>query len=316
MKRRFLKTFLISLVLFSVLWSGIIYKTVTKADSEDEEYQDNLIDRLLDGKKDITFLMLGVDAKDVAESSGARSDTIMLCKADRSTGDISILSIPRDTKVQIRGRMNEEKINHAHAYGGPEASMEAVGDLLGIDLDYYVKVDYNIVKEYVNILGGVEVDVPMDMEYSDLAADPPLHINLSKGYQTLDGDKALQFLRFRKGYADQDLGRIRAQQEFMKAAIEKTLRPANIVNVPKMIKSYYDNVDTNIPLDLITKFAMNAKRFDTERIEAATLPGDGEYVEGVSYFIPDQEESKKLVEMMFTEHRSVENIEDYNDEIN
>lgn len=117
MKRRFLKTFLISLVLFSVLWSGIIYKTVTKADSEDEEYQDNLIDRLLDGKKDITFLMLGVDAKDVAESSGARSDTIMLCKADRSTGDISILSIPRDTKVQIRGRMNEEKINHAHAYG-------------------------------------------------------------------------------------------------------------------------------------------------------------------------------------------------------
>ena len=114
------------------------------------------------------------------------------------------------------------------------SSVKAVKDLLGIDLEYYVKVDlYNIVKEMVDIIGGVDIYVPMDMKYSDPVADPPLYIDLKKGYQTLDGDKALQFLRFRKGYADQDLGRIRAQQEFMKAAIEKALRPANIVNILK-----------------------------------------------------------------------------------
>ncbi len=85
-------------------------------------------------------------------------------------------------------------------------------------------MDYRIVKEYVNLIGGVEVYVPMDMKYSDPVADPPLYIDLKQGRQVLDGgDKALQFLRFRKGYADQDLGRIKAQQQFVAAAIEKKL---------------------------------------------------------------------------------------------
>ena len=309
-----MKTFLISLVLFSVLWTGIIYRTLSKADSvDDEDDKDTLIDRLLDGTKDITFLVLGVDAKDLDNSQGTRSDTMMLCRVDRSTGDISILSIPRDTKMQLPGRVNEEKINHAHAHGGPEYSVMAVGELLGIDLEYYVKVDYNIVREYVDILDGVEVDVPMDMQYKDLAADPPLYIDLRQGYQTLDGDQALQFLRFRKGYIDQDLGRIRAQQQFMKAAIEKTLRPANVINIPKMMKSYYNNVDTNIPLDLITRFAMNAGRFDSERLEMTTLPGQDRYIGNVSYFIADEEESRRLVERMFLDYRAVESTDEYDE---
>ena len=241
---------------------------------------------------------------------------MMLCKADKSTGEISILSIPRDTKARIRGRRNEEKINHAHAYGGPELSVKAVKDLLGIDLEYYVRVDYNIVKKYVDLIDGVEVYVPMDMKYSDPVADPPLYINLKKGQQVLYGDEALQFLRFRKGYANQDLGRIEAQQQFMKSAIEKTLRPENIVNVPQMIKAYYDYVDTNMPLDIIMKFAMKAKKFNTEGIQMATLPGDGEYFNGVSYFIPNKEESDILVKTMFTEHRTVENLNNDDSKIN
>ena len=283
---------------------------------DDNEDKETFIDRLVDGKDDITFLLLGVDSKDVSKSSGTRTDTMMLCKVDKSTGDISILSIPRDTKARIRGRKNEEKINHAHAYGGPDLSVKAVKDLLGVDLEYYVKVDYNIVKEFVDLIGGVEIDVPMDMKYSDPVADPPLYIDLRKGYQTLDGDKALQFLRFRKGYADQDLGRIRAQQEFIKAAAEKALRPSNIVNIPQMIKSYYDNVDTNIPLDVIMKFAMKAKIYSTETMQASTLPGDTKYISGVSYFIPDEEETGKLVKSIFTEYRAVENTENQGSESN
>lgn len=315
MKRRFIKTFLVSIVVFSLLWSGIIYKTVIRADSEIDDGS-NVIARLLDGKKDITFLMLGIDAQDVFKSSGARTDTMMLCKADRDTGNISILSIPRDTKTWIPGRANEEKINHAHAYGGAEVSVDSVASMLGVDLEYYVKVDYNIVKEFVDIIDGVEIDVPMDMHYTALSADPPLRIDLRQGYQTLDGDQALQFIRFRKGYIDQDLGRIKAQQQFMKAAIKKTLRPANITNIPKMIKSYYGNIDTNIPLDLIMTFGMNAKKFDTEKIEMATLPGNPETIEGVSYFIADKIESQILVERMFTDYRAVQNTEDYDEESN
>lgn len=319
MKKTFFKTFFVSFIIFSLVWSGFIYKTVIKATGEeddDNEYKETFIDRLVDGKDDITFLLLGVDSKDVSKSSGTRTDTMMLCKVDKSTGDISILSIPRDTKARIRGRKYEEKINHAHAYGGPDLSVKAVKDLLGVDLEYYVKVDYNIVKEFVDLIGGVEIDVPMDMKYSDPVADPPLYIDLRKGYQTLDGDKALQFLRFRKGYADQDLGRIRAQQEFIKAAAEKALTPSNIVNIPQMIKSYYDNVDTNIPLDVIMKFAMKAKTFSTETMQAATLPGDTKYISGVSYFIPDEEETGKLVKSLFTEYRAVENTENQGSESN
>ena len=149
----------------------------------------------------------------------------------------------------------------------------------------------------------------MDMKYMILCR-PSLYIDLKQGQQVLYGDEALQFLRFRKGYADQDLGRIKAQQQFVAAAIEKTLRPANIVNIPQMIKTYYDYVDTNIPFDVVMKFAMKAKNFSSDKVNMATLPGDGEYIGGVSYFILNEEESSKLVNAMFTEHRAVENIDD------
>ena len=137
-----------------------------------------------------------------------------------------------------------------------------------------------------------------------------------KDQQVLYGDQALQFLRFRKGYADQDLGRIRAQQQFIKATVKQVLKPANIVNIPQMIKSYYNNVETNIPLDLIVKFSMNAKAFDSERIQMATLPGEGKYINGASYFIPDEEETSKIVKSLFTEYRAVENMDDNDDEVN
>lgn len=318
MKKTFLKSFFISFIIFSLVWSGFIYKSVIKAtsDAKEDEYKETFIDRLVEGKDDITFLLLGVDSKDVSKSSGARTDTMILCRVDKSTGDISMLSIPRDTKARIRGKKYEEKITHAHAYGGPELSVKAVKDLLGIDLEYYVKVDYKIVEEIVELIDGVEIDVPMDMNYEDPTADPPLYIHLKKGPQKLNGDKALQFLRFRKGYADQDLGRIKAQQQFIKAAAEKALRPANIVNIPQMIKSYYDNVDTNIPLDIIMKFAMKAKIFNTEAMQMATLPGEGKYINGISYFIPDEEETSKLVKSLFTEYRAVENIENSDNEVN
>lgn len=303
MKRRFFRTFFVSLVLFAALWTGFIYKTVIIAEGEDEvEYEEEgFIDRLMKGKDDITFLLMGVDSYDVTKSSGTRTDTIILCRVNKSTGKISMLSIPRDTKAMIRGRSNEEKINHAHAYGGPELTVKAVKDLLGIDLEYYVKVDYKIVKEFVDIIGGVEVDVPMDMKYSDPVADPPLYIDLKAGLQVLDGDKALQFLRFRKGYSDQDLGRIRSQQQFIKAAIKQTLKIENVGKIPQMIKTYYNNVETNIPLDLILKFAVNVNNYDIDGIQMDTLPGEPKYINRASYYVPNEEEMKIIIDNMFND---------------
>lgn len=318
MRKTFFRTFFISIIAFSLIWGGYIYKTVFNvAEGEEEEtYKENFIDRILDDREDVTFLLLGIDAQDVMKSKGTRTDTMILCKADKSTGQVSLLSIPRDTKAYIRGRKNEEKINHAHAYGGADLSLKAVKDLLGLDVDYYVKVDYNIVKEFVDIVDGVEVDVPINMVYSDPAATPPLNINLSKGYQSLDGDQALQFLRFRKGapgFPDLpggDLGRIQSQQQFIKAAMGKILRPSNIGKIPQMAKSYYNNVETNMPMDVILKFAMNANKFGTEKMEMATLPGEDKYINGISYFISDEGECDSLVKSMFLNQRAVRNIDE------
>lgn len=230
---------------------------------------------------------------------------MMLCRYDDTTGKVSILSIPRDTMASIRGRKNKEKINHAHAYGGPDLSVKAVKDLLGIDLEYYVRVDYKIVEEVVDLIGGVEVDVPMDMKYSDPTADPPLNINIKKGKQTLKGKKSLEFLRYRKGYSNQDLGRIEAQQQFVSSAIKKALSPVNIIKTPKFVDTYFKNVDTNIPLELVAKFALKAKNVDTENLEMATLPGQPKYIRGVWYFIHNEGETQEMVNNMFLEHNVV-----------
>lgn len=294
MKKKFFKTFFISLLVFAALWTGVIY---TFINSEDETTSSgNFIQKIIGGPDEITFLLLGVDTND-GSKGGSRTDTMMVCKVDKSTGKISILSIPRDTRTRIRGRQQEEKINHAHAYGGPELSVKAVKDLLGIDLEYYVKVDYQIVKEFVDLIGGVEVDVPVDMK----------QYNIKKGVQVLDGEKALKFVRFRKGYSDQDLGRIRAQQQFIKAAAKQTLKLSNIGKLPQMIKSYYNNVETNIPLDVILKFAANAKDFDVDGMQMATLPGEPQYINGISYFIYDEEEAEILVKELFEDGKVVYN---------
>ncbi|WIV10621.1 LCP family protein [Proteiniborus sp. MB09-C3] len=304
--KKFLKTFMVAFLVFLVIFGGII-TFVLKDDNSKNTLVSNISGLIKgdDSKKDITFLLLGIDSKDVTKAKGQRTDTMMLCKYDDTTGKVSILSIPRDTMATIRGRKNKEKINHAHAYGGPELSVKAVKDLLGIELDYYVRVDYKIVEDVVELIGGVEVDVPMDMKYSDPTADPPLKINLKKGKQTLNGNESLQFLRYRKGYADQDLGRIGAQQQFMSSAIKKALNPLNIIKLPQFVETYIKNVDTNIPLDTIAKFALKAKNVDTENMEMATLPGEAKYISGVWYFVHNKEKTQETVNSMFIEQNVV-----------
>ncbi len=304
--KSFLKTFVVAFLVFTIISGGIIAFILNDKDGKNT-FVSNIADIVKgdDGNKDITFLLLGVDAKSGEKAKGQRTDTMMLCRYDDTTGKVSILSIPRDTMATIRGRKNKEKINHAHAYGGPELSVKAVKDLLGISLDYYVRVDYQIVKDVVDLIGGVEIDVPMDMKYSDPTADPPLYINLKKGEQNLKGEEALQFLRYRKGYADQDLGRIDAQHQFMSSAIKKALNPINILKLPKFLDTYIKNVDTNIPLDIIAKFALKAKNVDTENIEMATLPGEPKYISKVWYFIHNEGKTQEMIDNMFNDHNVV-----------
>lgn len=285
-RSRFFRTFIVSIIIFSIVYIGIMFiddtSTVFNGDDDDS----------------INFLLLGVDSNNVSENGNTRSDTMMLLNVNKSTGNINILSIPRDTRVSIEGRRYEEKINHAYAYGGPELALSTTSNLLGIDLEYYVVADYNFVNEFVNLIGGVEVDVPVDMQYEDIAADPPLKIDLKAGNQVLNGDETLQFLRYRS-YATADMGRIDAQQEFMKSMINQAISPKNIIRVPQMIMAYNSNIDTNIPLSTIGSFGLRATKYDLENINTVTLPGEPAYVNGISYYVHYEQQTRSMVQEIF-----------------
>lgn len=304
--KKFLLSFLISSILFSVIFTSFGKDIFTNANSVDSFEDDYIIenedakDPKLKVKNEILFLMMGVDAKDVKKSKGTRTDTMMLMKANFDTGQIDLLSLPRDTRVLVKGK--EDKLNHAHAYGGSNLTMKTVRDFTGLDVDYYVKVDYRAVKGIVQAIGGVEIDVPLNMKYNDPTADPPLNINIKKGLQTLDGDDAHDFLRFRSGYKEGDLGRIKAQQYFMKELMKQTLRPKNIMKLPKLIETYYDYVETNIPMNVILKGGLAANKMDVENLNTNTISGENKRIGGLDYLIYNRVETTVIIQEMFGDY--------------
>ena len=195
MRKKFWMTFLIALICFSALFAGAgryMRNKDSMTSTGGEDLNDLKAEEVLKDKDEMIFLLMGIDddqntggvqklkekrkkAEDKYIKTGYRSDTMMLCKFNFETGEISMLSIPRDTKTNIRGRKSQEKINHAHSYGGPYLSIDAVRDLLKVDLEYYVTVDYLAVKEIVKAIGGVDINVPRNMNYSDPTAKPPLN---------------------------------------------------------------------------------------------------------------------------------------------
>jgi len=307
MKKQFLMVFLVSLIVFMSVY-GILANTVFKNQEVVAEDPLNIDedDFVKNDKNELIFLLLGVDAKDLTQAKGARTDTIMLTRVNFDTGKITMLSIPRDTRTIVNGRL--DKINAAHAYGGVDMTLESVSNLVGFDIDYYVLLDYQIVKDVVDAIGGIEVEVPFNMKYDDPTSDPPLHINLKKGLQVLDGEQAHDFIRFRHnndytvGYPEGDVGRIKTQQYFIKELVKQTLTPKNIFKIPSLIKTYYDNVDTNIPLNYMLKAATMANKIDPEQMETATIPGEGQYIGNISYFIYDGEQLQELVNSMFGDY--------------
>ena len=287
MKKNFIIAFIASFIIFTVLYSTVLSSlftdkpVVASNENPGEELGEETDEVKDDEKNEIIFLMMGVDAQDVNKSKGTRTDTMMLTRVNFDTGEISLLSIPRDTRLSVNGKL--DKVNSAHAIGGPELSVETISDFLAIDLEYFVKVDYQI----------------------DPTAKPPLNINIKKGIQTLDGKNSHDFLRWRHnnsytvGYPDGDVGRIKTQQYFVKEMIKQTLQAKNIVKIPALIKTFYENIETNIPLGLMLKGATSASKIDVENMKTATVPGAGEYIGQISYYIYEREATNQVVEEMF-----------------
>lgn len=311
---QFIGIFTLFFVVFTLSIGGIfiygedLVQAIRRRDisAEQIELKEDKINKK-DVKKEVedkrtNILLLGIDALNGNyENNRSRTDTIMLLSVDPKTKSSFILSIPRDSRVDIPGRKNKDKINHAHAYGGPDLTVRTVESLLGINIDYYVRADYRALFKLVDDVGGVEIDVPMNMVYSDPYATPPLYINIKKGKQVLDGEKSMQYLRFRKGYSNQDIGRTHAQQVFMKELANKMMSPSSIIHIPKYIRTINEYTDTNMDLQGMLSLATSAVSFiRPSEIENATLEGTPVSIGGVSYYEIDENKKKELLEYLLS----------------
>lgn len=260
---------------------------------------------ILKGKRErINILVFGVDSLGKNGGKGSRSDSIMLFTLDPDKEKPSIISIPRDTRVKIPGRKNFDKINHAHAYGGPELLVDTVEEFLDIHINYYVGINYNVVIEVVDALGGVEIDVPIDMKYSDPYDNPPLNIDIKKGLQVLNGEQSVHFMRFRKGYANQDLGRIKAQQQFVEALIDRVLSPSTILKVPQLVDIVYNNVETDIPKSKMVSLGIAATSINIEHLNKITVEGVPKTINGISYYVVTEDAIDELKSEYFNDANS------------
>ena len=215
-----------------------------------------------------TILVYGTD-----DDNGG-SDTNILVGFDGKNGTVSCVSIPRDTAIHLDGKT--PKFNYAFNSGGHEQARASAGDMLGIPVDFYIGVDLQAFEDLVNAIGGVDFEVPINMNYDDPYQD--LHIHFNKGMQHLSGEDALKVVRFRhnndgSGYGTEDIGRIGTQQAFLKAVAQKMLQPANLVKVGDYVKIFQQYVDTNLKLSDMAWFGEQLIGMGTGNVSFYTLPG-------------------------------------------
>ena len=242
----------------------------------------------------ISFLILG--------SSQNLTDTIMVAKYNPQTQKAYLVSIPRDTFVgdSKNSATAGDKINSLYQGKYPEKTLAAVNKITGLNIKNYVVVDTEALKALVDAIGGVYFDVPIDMKYTDKKQD--LYIDLKKGYQLLDGNKAEQVVRFRHNqdgttysaeYGDNDMGRMKTQRNFLKAVIKKTLSLGNITKIKEFLDISKKYVKTNMSFDLLKKYIPCAVNFDIDNLETGSLPGSPEKCNKVWLFVHN---SKKVTE--------------------
>ena len=229
-----------------------------------------------------TILIAGTD------EGGYRTDTMMLFSVNRATGSMSLVSIPRDTLIYCE--YSVPKINSAYGWAsGGEAGMEQllmrVEEIIGFRPDGYVLVDLSVFEQLVDTMGGVTFNVPVDMHYSDPSQG--LTIDLSAGEQHLNGEQAMQVVRFRSGYAMQDLGRVETQRAFLSAAIKQWTSFKGLLHLPAALKLVTQASKTDLTTRELVWLCESALLCSRGEIQTRTLPGTSSYIAGGSYYVLD-----------------------------
>ncbi len=291
--KSFFRGFFLTLLIVFIGGVALHFYTTMGDDSEAK----NWISDLQNSNEKFQVLLIGVDSLDSKKAKNTRSDVMMVLDIDGEKKTASLISLPRDSRVKIEDH-GKTKLNHAYAYGKANLALKTVNENFDLDIPYYIVVDYAFVKDVVNIVDGIDVDVPMDMDYEDPSADPPLSIHLKKGLQHLNGDQAMQFLRFRKGYKNADLDRVKAQQAFMAAFVDKVKSSKGILHAPSLLVSYMDNTTSNMPLSKVSRMGLTMLSVGQENLQTATIPGTADMIGGLSYYIVDFDGTDQLFRKM------------------
>lgn len=259
----------------------------------------------------IYCLILGISTSEFENAK--MTDTIIIGAYYPRTQQASMISIPRDTFVgKSKATANaNNKINAVYANRGIEGLLEEINKLTGLNIKNYVIVKNKGLIQFVDALGGIEFDVPKDMNYDDSSQD--LHIHLSKGKQKLNGQQAEHLVRYRHDndgssysseYGDNDIGRMRTQREFITQIAKQTLKIGNITKINDLIKIAFDNVETNLDMDYVMKYSPAAVEFDISALQTTYLPGTTPAPFGspipLYFFEVNKTELKKTIQEYFT----------------
>lgn len=310
-KRFFRIVFSILTLYFIGVVCFFVYAFITDKPSSNDSFVDKVVNKVAPKTPERTLALIAC-----TDEGEGRTDGIMLVDYNSVNNQISVVSIPRDTKVNIPPDMWEvmvqnepsiayddpsfKKINSIPNYGkeqGIEFLKTYLEDLLDVKIDYYAHFNFEGFRYIVDSVGGIEFDVPQSMYYSDPTQD--LYINLKPGVQLLDGDKAEQLLRFRS-YPQGDLKRVEVQQAFMKKFFEKVVSLDSIISNPKAyFTTLTQYIDTNFTVTDALKYVGEIKELNVSNTQTYTLPCTTETISGVSFVIVDEQEVKDFAYEIF-----------------
>ena len=277
------------------------------------------------GFKGVIKTTLGLNKKEnlgtiytlVLGTNDDNTDTIMVAGYNPKTNEASILSIPRDTFIgsNIKNGGSKDKINSLYRIYGINKILDKVNVLTGMKIEKYVVVDTKGIQKIVDEIGGIEYDVPIDMNYHD--ESQKLAIELKKGMQRLNGVQAEGLVRFRHNddgstypasYGIEDIGRNRTQQGFIKELVKQTLQFQNITKIFDLIKIVQDNIKTNITVDEMKDYATYILDFNPENIKTGRVPGEDKKTTAW-FFEPYPKELKKTIFELFVFSDDIRKVE-------
>ncbi|MFD1064424.1 LCP family protein [Oceanobacillus locisalsi] len=308
----------IGLALLSVVGYGS-YLYVKANNAVSDSYEDDgreksdLRDFEVDPDIDnVSMLIIGVDENDHrGNADSSRSDSLMLATFNKDENSVKLVSIPRDTYTYIPEMGREDKITHAHAVGGPKATIETVENMMDIPVDYYVRVNFHAFVDVVDAIGGIDVEVPYEFEESD-SMDQRDAIHLQPGEQSVNGEEALAFARTRK--LDNDIERGKRQMEVVNAVANKATSLGSVFQYDDLIAAVGDNMNTNMSFKEMMTFITFAT--DGLNIEDFTLEGSDYQPAGSAYYWLLDEPALEETKTMLQEHLEIIDSESEDNEMN